>query len=384
MLLLMTSNDLNEIRSQVRKMSKRGHQRIVSAWLGRHHRRGRKMGSETTFKAVLVGCGSISRLWLDAVRTIPDLELVGFVDLIEESARRRATDYGWQRAVIGTDLRAVLEKTVPDAVFDCTVPEAHFHVTLEALRYGCHVLGEKPMADTMQHAREMVAAAQAAGKIYAVIQNRRYTPGIRRLRNFLASEPIGPITTVNSDFYVGPHFGGFRAHMEHVLLLDMAIHTFDAARFVTNADPVSVYCKEWNPVGSWYDHDASAIAIFEMTNGIVYTYRGSWCAEGLPTTWESDWRILGSRGSVKWDGEHILAQAVAETGRFLATYQDIDVPAYSSTKAAGHASLIREFVSCIRTGTTPETVCTDNIKSLAMVFGAIESVNRGKRVEISW
>ena len=67
----------------------------------------------------------------------------------------------------------------------------------------------------------------------------------------------------------------------------MAIHTFDMARFISGADPVAVYCKEWNPSGSWYDHDASAIAIFEMTGGIVYTYRGSWCAEGLNTTWES-------------------------------------------------------------------------------------------------
>src|SRR6266581_2652143 len=72
---------------------------------------------------------------------------------------------------------------------------------------------------------------------------------------------------------IGAHFEGFRQHMRHVLLLDMAIHTFDAARLLTGADPVSVYCKEWNPVGSWYDHDASAVAFFEMTNGIVYTYR---------------------------------------------------------------------------------------------------------------
>jgi predicted dehydrogenase len=336
-------------------------------------------------KAVLVGCGSMSRAWLDATSKIPDLEMVGLVDLVEESAQHRASEYGLLQAVIGRDLLTVLEQTSPDIVFDCTIPESHFNVTLEALRHGCHVLGEKPMADTMEHAREMVAVAQATGKLYAVIQNRRYTPSIRRLRNFLAAETIGAITTVHSDFFIGPHFGGFRDSLRHVLLLDMAIHTFDAARFLTSADPVSVYCKEWNPAGSWYAHDASAVAIFEMTNGIVYTYRGSWCAEGLPTTWESDWRILGQRGSAKWDGEHILAQVVTETSGFLSTHQDIDVPTYDPTgKVDGHAGLIREFISCIRTGATPETICTDNIKSLAMVFGAIESATTGKRVEIKW
>ncbi len=55
--------------------------------------------------------------------------------------------------------------------------------------------------------------------------------------------------------------------MTHVLLLDMAIHTFDAARLISSADPVGVYCHEWNPAGSWYDRDASAAAIFEMSNG---------------------------------------------------------------------------------------------------------------------
>ncbi len=336
-------------------------------------------------KAILVGCGSMSRAWLDATSKISDLEMVGLVDLVEASAQRRAAEYGLQQAVIGRDLLAVLEQTSPDVVFDCTIPEAHFNVTLEALKHGCHVLGEKPMADTMEHAREMVAVAQATGKLYAVIQNRRYTPSVRRLRNFLASEKIGAITTVHSDFFIGPHFGGFRDSMRHVLLLDMAIHTFDAARFLSGSDPVSVYCKEWNPVGSWYAYDASAMAIFEMTNGIVYTYRGSWCAEGLPTTWESDWRILGQRGSAKWDGEHILAQVATETSGFLSTHQDIEVPLYDPAgKVDGHTGLIREFISCIRTGATPETICTDNIKSLAMVLGAIESAVTGKRVEIKW
>jgi predicted dehydrogenase len=76
---------------------------------------------------------------------------------------------------------------------------------------------------------------------------------------------------VNADFYIGAHFGGFRDQMQHVLLLDMAIHSFDQARMVMQADPVSVYCREWNPKGSWYQHGASVVAVFEMTGGIVYT-----------------------------------------------------------------------------------------------------------------
>ncbi len=341
---------------------------------------------ERALRAVLVGCGGISRAWLDAIGPISDLEVVGLVDLEKAAARRRADEYDLRDALVSTDLRATLETVRPDVVFDCTVPEAHVDVTLEALRHGCHVLGEKPMADSLANARRMVAAAQEAGRLYAVTQNYRYSPGIRRLAGFLESGTIGRVTTVHSDFYIGAHFGGFRDRMAHVLLLDMAIHTFDAARFVTSADPLSVYCTEWNPPGSWYDHGASAVAVFHMTGGVVYTYRGSWCAEGLNTAWAGEWRVIGERGSVRWDGgEGFQAQVVTETGGFLSTCQDVDVPSHSDADGVdGHASLIEEFVRSIRAGATPETICTDNVRSLAMVLGAVESAERGRRVEIEW
>jgi len=336
-------------------------------------------------RVVLAGCGGMSGAWLKVAKEMPDLEIVGLVDIKEEAARRRAVDFDLPDALISTDLASALDQTAPDVVFDCTVPEAHIHVTLEALAHGCHIFGEKPMADSMKNARKAVAAAKKAGKIYAVIQNRRYDPEIRRLRHYLESEEIGSLTTVNSDFYIGAHFGGFRDQMEHVLLLDMAIHTFDAARLITGADPVSVYCKEWNPSGSWYDHAASAVAIFEMTGGIVYTYRGSWCAEGLRTTWECDWRMIAQNGSVKWDGsDGFQVQVVAETGGFFSECRDVEMPPHDpGAKVGGHDGLIKEFIRCARTGETPETVCTDNIKSLAMVFGAIESAELGKPVEIN-
>ena len=82
-------------------------------------------------------------------------------------------------------------------------------------------------------------------------------------------------------------FVGFRDPMEHVLLRDMAVHTFGSARFLTGADPLTGFGTSWNPGGSWYAHGASAAVTSEMTGGVVFTYRGSWCTEGLPTAWES-------------------------------------------------------------------------------------------------
>lgn len=335
-------------------------------------------------RALLVGCGSISGVWLSAAQTVPDLDIVGLVDLDKAIAAQRAAEYGHHPALVSTDLEAALKVTHPDIVFDCTVPEAHRSVRLMALAHGCHVLGEKPLADSLAHAEEIMNAADQAGRQCAVTQNYRYRPGIRRLQRFLASGALGRITTVHSDFFIGAHFGGFREQMEHVLLLDMAIHTFDAVRMLTGADPRTVLCHEWNPPGSWYSHDASAVAIFEMTDGIVATYRGSWCAEGLNTPWNSTWRIIGERGSITWDGEEsFTAEVVTETGGFFSETEGLDVPEVEDeTKINGHASIMREFLDCMRTDATPETDCADNIKSLAMVFRAVESAEKGSKVRI--
>ncbi|GCE15495.1 Gfo/Idh/MocA family protein [Tengunoibacter tsumagoiensis] len=343
------------------------------------------MMQERKVRTVLVGCGSMSSAWLEAIRKLPEVEIVSLVDIFEEAARKKASDFHLTEAIIARDLASVLEQTEVDAVFNCTIPDAHYEVTMMALQHGCHVLSEKPLADSMEHAKEMLVAAQRAGKIFSVIQNRRYEPATRQVKHFLEQKTIGNITMVNSDFYIGAHFGGFRDHMKHVLLLDMAIHTFDIARFLIGADPVSVYCKEWNPQGSWYDQDASAIAIFTMVDGTIYTYRGSWCAEGLPTTWECDWRIVGEKGTLTWDGgKNLQAQVIKETGNFISAYQDIEIPVYEATNVGGHAGLIREFFECIQNGTQPETKAADNIKSLAMVFGAIESAETGQTARISW
>ncbi len=335
-------------------------------------------------RVVLAGCGGISHGWLEAVGKRTDIEIVGLVDLRREAAEAHKAKYALASAQVSEDLATLLKSVKPDAVFDCTIPEAHVQVVLTALASGCHVLGEKPLADSMKNARRMVAAAKKANRIYAVIQNRRFDQRAAAFRDFIASGRIGKLTTLHCDFLIGAHFGGFRDRMKHVLLLDMAIHTFDAARMLSGTDPGSVYCREWNPDGSWYDHDASAVAVFEMSNGVVFTYRGSWCAEGLNTTWESNWQAIATAGSASWNGgDQFRCQAVKKTGGFFSEFDEVDIPVTTDPAyLGGHAGLIDDFVLAIRTGSRPATIASDNIKSLAMVFGAIKSAETLKPVKI--
>src|SRR6185437_15219626 len=107
----------------------------------------------------------------------------------------------------------------------------------------------------------------------------------------------------------------------------MAIHTLDAARFMAGKTPLAVYCLENNPQGSWYAHGAAANAIFEFSDGVVFNYRGSWAAEGANTSWESSWRIVGTKGTLLWDGyDNFEAKRVLGDSGFFRDLAALDVP----------------------------------------------------------
>ena len=341
------------------------------------------------FRAVIVGCGSMAKGWIKALQNTPELKgavtIVGLVDLKPDAAKSLKAEFNLNDAALGEDLGTVLSNTNPDLLFDITVPAARRQSVLAGFAHGCHVLTEKPMAESLADAREMIAAAKSANRIYAVVQNRRYNEGVRRIRQTIAIGTLGQLTSLHADFFIGAHFGGFREQMQNVLLLDMSVHTLDAARFIVNSDPVSVYAQESNPTGSWFAHGASANAIFEFLNNVIFTYRGSWVAEGAPTSWESQWRLIGTKGTLLWDGaDHFEARVVADESGFLRPLRDVVVsPAPHPSQTHGHASVIADFLKAVETGGAPETAGNDNIKSLAMVLAAIESSRTKQRIKIA-
>ena len=79
------------------------------------------MAKRKTLKAVLVGCGGMSRAWLSATAERDDVEIIGLVDIDEQNASSRADEYGLDGAHVGTDLKTALRKVNPDVVFDVTL-----------------------------------------------------------------------------------------------------------------------------------------------------------------------------------------------------------------------------------------------------------------------
>jgi predicted dehydrogenase len=336
-------------------------------------------------RAVLVGCGAMAKGWLEAIGS-PELRdrvsVVGLCDLDLKAAEARRAEFA-PDARAGSDLAALIAETKPDLLFDVVIPAARHDVVATGLAGGCHVLSEKPMATSLDDARDMVKRAREAGKIHAIMQNRRYNEGTRRIRRTIESGAIGEITAIHADFFVAPHFGGFREQMQDILLVDMAIHTLDAARYMSGKAPLAVYCHESNPKGSWWAHGAVANAIFEMEDGVVFTYRGSWAAEGKRTSWDSEWRITGTRGMLRWDGFDTIT---AETGQraegLLWPTAPVEIAPADPLETQGHKSVLIAFLDALEAGRAPETVGSDNVRSLGMVFAAIESARAGRRVEV--
>ena len=319
-------------------------------------------------RVVVVGAGGMGRAWLRTVEESPVVELAGIVDLDLEAARAAAAWLGRPDLPVGAGTARLASDVGAQAVINVTVPAAHHPVTTEALAAGLPVLGEKPVASTVAQGLSLAAAAELHGQLFMVSQSRRYNRQLFEAKRLSAS--LGAVGIVSAEFFKAPQFGGFRDAMDHPLLLDMAIHQFDMARFLLDADPVSVFCEEYNPSWSWYRGDAGATAVFEMSGGERFVFTGSWCSPGRETSWNASWRVSGESGTVLWDGDNEPVTSLAPDG--------------GSSEDPGQeiAGSLRDFVAAVRTGSIPMGRVHQNIMSLAMVEAAILSAATGSRVSL--
>lgn len=319
-------------------------------------------------RGLIVGAGGMGRAWAENLRDHPFTEIAAICDIDSERARQRAEEYNLLIPT-GSDLPRLIDEVKPDFVVDVTIPEAHRDVVITALKAGVPVLGEKPMADTLENARAMVQASQETGQLYMVSQSRRYDARLVAFQS--AIQTIGSLALLNVDFYLGPHFGGFREEMPSPLLLDMAIHTFDAARKLTGQNAVRCTSFEWNPDWSWYQGAAFAECRFEMTGGVVFHYRGSWAAHGHHTSWEGSWRAVGRDGSAVWDGHGSPSAEVVVGDEGFFRPSEVREFAPAEEFAGGIRGALEEFLHALATGATPQGDCRDNLQSLEMVFMAL-------------
>jgi predicted dehydrogenase len=336
-------------------------------------------------KVVQVGLGGMGNTWLNTVLSSSEVEYAGFVEINDSIAQTQAERHHLDPALIFHTLGEALAVVSPDGVIDVTPPQFHKSVAFAALEAGIPVLSEKPLADSIESATEIVRKADETGVLHMVAQNRRYSIPAQTLKRVLASGEMGAVASVSVEFFKGPHFGGFRDEMPYPLIIDMAIHHFDMLRYFLDSNPVSIYGRSWNPSWSWYKDDACAAVTYTFANNVVTTYDGSWCSTGIETAWNAHWRFDCDRGVIVMRDDQVTRQIrydeLENVGglRWFKSDPEETIPPVT-LEYADQAYLLHEFYQAVTNGKTPATTCQDNLNSLLMVFDAIRSFETGSVV----
>jgi len=326
-------------------------------------------------KVIQVGIGGMGNVWLQTVLESKRVEFAGFVEVNDAVIDAQVAKHGLDRNLVFPTLDAALAAVQTDALINVTPPQFHRDVSIRALEAGIPVLSEKPLAPTPAEAQEIVDTANRTGVLHVVTQNYRYSTVAQTLKKALDPAVMGAIGALTVEFFKGPHFGGFREQMPYPLIVDMSIHHFDMMRFFLGADPVSVFGRSWNPPWSWFSGDASASVSLEFSGGLTASYTGTWCGTGRETPWNGDWRFDCENGVVALSNDQV----------WVYPRQHDEQPQQVEPVAmplVAQAYLLDEFCTAVEDGAVPATTCQDNIKSLGIVFSAVESFETGEVVRV--
>ncbi len=146
-------------------------------------------------RIILIGHGSISQKYVEALSRLKQAQIVGVVGRSEARARAYAESVGigsW-----GIDLADVARRTSATAAIICTPNAAHYKGVMDAAKAGLHVLCEKPLHIDPDKQREMVQACEQRDLKLAVSYMRRFTPHIQFIKSFIEAGGLGPITVLD-------------------------------------------------------------------------------------------------------------------------------------------------------------------------------------------
>jgi predicted dehydrogenase len=337
-----------------------------------------------TTRILQVGVGGFGATWLRALdRLRGDVRIGALVDLdpvaLEQAAAVAAVDL--DRCY--TDLGVALSAAAVDVALVVVPPEAHRDVATRCLEAGLPVLVEKPLAGTRQDCEALVAAAERTGRELAVSQNYRYRPVMETARRVLASGRLGAIGQARVEFRLHYDFRGtFRESMEHPLLLDMAVHHFDLIRFVCGLEPRSVAARTWNPPWSQFAGDACAACVFEMQTGARVLYDGCWHPRSQSTDWNCRWLVDCEGGVLTLDRDRVWIAEGVDPHVPLEPRDEREVPLVELADS-DQAAVLQDFVAAVRAGRPAPTTAADNLRSLEMVFAAVEAAGSGREVAIN-
>lgn len=207
-------------------------------------------GSSKKLRIVLVGTGIRgTSFWgkrlVDEYSDI--LEFVGLSD-INPGRLEYAKKYIGVDCPTFIDFDAMLKKVKPDLIIVTTVDANHHEFIIKGLEFGCDVLTEKPLTTDETKAQAILNAERKSGKNLIVGFNYRWSPYSTKIKELLANNTIGKITSVDFHWYLNTYHGASyfrRWHGEkeksNSLWVHKSTHHFDLLNWWIDSDPEEVF-----------------------------------------------------------------------------------------------------------------------------------------------
>ena len=231
----------------------------------------------------VIGAGLFGRKHVETMQGFAGCRLRALADPADEAA-----DYAARLGVAHFgDYRAMLDAVAPDAVIVATPNVLHVPAGLACIERGIPVLVEKPIADTVVAATELVAAAERAGVALLVGHHRRHNPVIEKAREIVESGALGALTAISAQWMLLKASAYFAAEHRRLPgagpILTNAVHDIDDLRFICG-EIASVQASTSNARRGFAVEDSAAI-ILRFASGALGTLTVSDTAVG-PWSWE--------------------------------------------------------------------------------------------------
>lgn len=330
-----------------------------------------------TLRLIQVGLGAMGIFVGNTfIKPSVNFSFVGIVDINPEQLKIASGEYGLSAENCYTDYRQAFEEIAADAVYISAASPFHFEICKCALEHNLHVLVEKPFVTDIQQAQYLVELAERQHLKLMVNQNYRWNETVLSLKDAMDRKVFGEPLFVNANFFYFHEGKQYQREMEDYMLLEMAVHHIDMARFLFNENVRTVSGKTWNTSGSGYTGDPNVHAAYEMDSGLQVFYVGSLITKGLTSPWEGNWRISCEHGSIHLDdlGEGYGVYLVDAQGEKTKTQV---IP----SEKEGIHGVFSEFAQAILNDISPLTSGADNVYTLAAVIATSISSKEGKAIQ---
>lgn len=258
-------------------------------------------------KIALLGCGRIAQR--HAIHISRFANLVAVCDILPERADALAEEYG-AKAMYSVAEMLEDKDALPDVIAICTPNGLHAKHAIAALKAGCHVLVEKPMALTSADCGDMIQTAERMNRRLFVIKQNRYNPPVAAVKDALDAGRLGKICSVqltcfwnrDAEYYTDSEWKGTKQFDGGTLYTQFS-HFIDLLYwYFGDVKEVHASMKNFLHQGVMEFEDAGVVML-NFNSGVLGTINYSVCS--THRNMEGSLTIIGEKGTVKIGGQYL-------------------------------------------------------------------------------